>query len=510
MNRMVPGNKLGETGRRIGRLAQMAGARARADASRLAPAAASAASRLATARREAKSAQDTSERLGWIPLIGRIHRQRSRSRAGAVQQIEEGIRALRRKAEDLREVERLAASLARRSERVVTFAATAPRPHDDVQRTLTSLLSRTTFLERDASSGQTPIALLRRAEELIEEAGRIAGGWSEAPPPSPASTAPAQEGKRSRTSSGPESRGQMILDLSGTGERFEEPRIWLPVSASRTREMLERGARIDRSAPKRGSQLWIPVSEREKVNDFLPLAFRAQKVHLHYPPIKHNAIGSNLHQVFDRASWSHIRTAAYDRAGHRCQLCGKQGGSLWNRMASKEEKSKGGVVDCHEVWEWTPSEIDGRVGIQRLSRLLVLCKDCHMSFHDSYALWKAGQVGLEDQAGAYLHSLRCLANRSDSAEMAARMASDREEHAATRGIQKWVLDLSHLAVQDYMSDHSLTLQSGNKAGVGPDRIGGISFSTEDGTAFAAVHAEDLANGAGPRPIGGITAAHVIR
>ena len=42
----------------------------------------------------------------------------------------------------------------------------------------------------------------------------------------------------------------------------------------------------------------------------------------------------------------------HNRAGHRCQICGKQGGGLWSRLADPEERRRGGVVDCHEVWEW--------------------------------------------------------------------------------------------------------------------------------------------------------------
>ncbi|SOC30487.1 hypothetical protein SAMN05428964_10960 [Thalassospira xiamenensis] len=285
---------------------------------------------------------------------------------------------------------------------------------------------------------------------------------------------------------------QLALDFDGTGQVEEEERIWLPVSVSRTHEVRQLGANLDASAPRRGSQLWVPVSQRHKVEHLLPLAFRREATQFEFPPIRHNAVGQNLWSVFDKDTWNHIRTTAYDRAGHRCQICGKQGGSLYSRISTAEELKRGGVVDCHEVWEWEPSADDARKGVQRLKRLLVVCKDCHMMFHEGFALWKATEAGVDrSKAATYIKNLRMLVNRCNSATLESQLADANEAWTQNKQVEEWVIDLSHLANQDYMADRTITLSSDNKAGIGPDQIAGISFRTEDGVLHSPTTAESL-------------------
>jgi hypothetical protein len=300
------------------------------------------------------------------------------------------------------------------------------------------------------------------------------------------------------------SRSQLALDFTGSGNHEQEARIWLPVSVSRTREMVERGVMVNKEGGRRGSNLWVPISERHKVDSFLPLAYRERPTHFSFPPIRFNAAKQNLWSMFDSESWNHIRTTAYDRAGHRCQICGKQGGSLWNRIASQEELKKSGPVDCHEVWEWIPPEDENSTtGIQKLKRLLVVCKDCHMMFHDGFFINKARDSGLELQAVAYLEKMRMLINRQDRIGLNEQLTQDSAEWEKNKSVTTWIIDLSHLAAQDFMVDHTLVLQQSNKANVTPNMIGGIGFQTQDGVTYGAVSAEELVRGEPTRLISSI-------
>jgi hypothetical protein len=293
-------------------------------------------------------------------------------------------------------------------------------------------------------------------------------------------------------------RTQLALDFDGTGEVEPETRIWLPVSASRTREMIERGARVDRSASRRGSQLWVPLSERARFEPWLPLAFRQRTPRFAFPPIRHNAAKNNVWSMFTQESWKHIAAVSYDRAGHRCQICGKQGGGLWSRIATPEERARGRAVECHEVWDWTVSTQS--TGVQALKRLLVLCPDCHLAFHEGFALSRAREAGIEAQAGDYLRARRMLMNHCDGATLDAQIAADSAAWEDGKSVERWVVDLAHLAVQDFMADHTMVLRDSNPAGVTPDQVGGIAFRTEDGTQYAATDARAMASGMPPRTL----------
>ena len=290
-------------------------------------------------------------------------------------------------------------------------------------------------------------------------------------------------------------RKQIAMDFSGRGEHAEVSRIWLPVPHSRVREMVSMGARFDPEAPKRGSKVWVPVDEAEKFEAVLPLAFRSEPVHFSYPPIRHGAVGQNLGKVFDRESWSRIRNDAYDRAGHRCQICGKQHGTMWSRITPGEDRKTSGPVDCHEVWEWTPA--GNNRGIQKLKRLLVLCKDCHLSFHEGFAMHRARESGMETEVRTHLEKIRMLTNHMSIDEVRAGMLADKREWESNRDVSTWILDLSHIAAQGIMQDHTLVLDPDNKAGMTPDMIGGTEFLS-GGLLFEATPAESLASGMAAR------------
>lgn len=348
-----------------------------------------------------------------------------------------------------------------------------------------------TTIWRDASNRITPFA--NRSRRRVQPADQLSLNLG------PVAAAEPVAAKTVEPLNPPQVMGRRAAPAP-QAEVEAEPRIWLPVSPSRMHEVMERGARLDRSAPRRGSQLWIPVSERHAVESFLPLAFRTNPTRFSFPPIRHGASGQNLWSVFDRDNWNHIRTTCYDRAGHRCQICGKQGGGLWSRITPEEERAKRGVVDCHEVWEWEVTDPVAGTGVQRLQRMFCLCKDCHAIFHEGFTLSKARAVGIEAEAADYIRARRMLVNRCDGAGLDMQLAEDSRAWAETSKVGHWVLDLSHLAAQDYMADRVLTLCEGNSAEIGPGQVGGIAFRTEDGTAYAATDARALASGAQAQPL----------
>jgi hypothetical protein len=290
------------------------------------------------------------------------------------------------------------------------------------------------------------------------------------------------------------SQGQMFMDFSGNGRHDVVRRIWLPVPQSRRNELIGLGAKWDPEGPKRGSRLWVPVEDAAKFDSVLPLAFRSKPTRFEYPPIRHGAVGQNLGKVFDKESWNRLRFDAYDRAGHRCQICGKQGGKFWEKIATDSERRTSGPVDCHEIWEWSIPIPGIPVGIQKLKRLLVVCKDCHLCFHEGYALSKASKVGLEEEARERIEKLRMLTNRMNRKSVKELVEKSRREWEENKSITRWILDLSMVSAQEIMHDHILVLDPRNAAGVTPDMVGGIRFRYM-GETYAAIDAEALARGA---------------
>jgi hypothetical protein len=493
-----------EAAKRIDKLIELAVAPARREAARLSTEAAPLKARREGLKARLAEARARASRLGWIPVLGGRCRAAEEEIAAEASRAEADWGRLRARARDASDV----MAQARSARSSVACVEARARQGGDMSPGLGEkcgeLLARVRFLaETEGRDAARADALAPKVFRLAVAAENIARAWDgKRLRPAPAAPAAAGGGAAGfNRPVEPTRKGkarQLSLDFDGTGQVEAEPRIWLPVSASRTRELVERGARIDRDAPRRGSQMWVPVSERGRVESLLPMAFRRQVQPFSFPPIRHNAVGQNLWSVFDRESWNHIRTTAYDRAGHRCMICGKQGGSLWGRIAPPDEIKRGGVVDCHEVWEWEVVDEASGVGIQRLKRLLVVCKDCHMLFHEGFALHKAREAGVEQEAADYIRTLRQLVNRCDGATLDAQLAADREEWERNKGVGTWVLDLSHLASQDYMSNQTLVLQADNRAGVGPGQIGGIAFAAEDGTVYAARDARELAEGGAPR------------
>jgi hypothetical protein len=88
---------------------------------------------------------------------------------------------------------------------------------------------------------------------------------------------------------------------------------------------------------------------------------------------------SNVRDRVSREDWDRIRKQVYERAGHRCEVCGGRGSRH--------------PVECHEVWEY-----DETTGVQRLARMTALCPACHEVKH----VGLAGIKGRGEIAAAHL------------------------------------------------------------------------------------------------------------
>ena len=73
---------------------------------------------------------------------------------------------------------------------------------------------------------------------------------------------------------------------------------------------------------------------------------------------------TNVRYCISAKDWLRVRTLVYNRVKNVCEICGDGGSGL----------------DAHERWEY-----DVKKKIQRLKRLICLCKPCHQTTHYGYA-----------------------------------------------------------------------------------------------------------------------------
>jgi hypothetical protein len=75
----------------------------------------------------------------------------------------------------------------------------------------------------------------------------------------------------------------------------------------------------------------------------------------------------NLRSRLTKVQWDSLRAACYQKAGHRCEVCGGRG--------------RKHPVECHEIWDYEDHAL-----IQRLTGLIALCPDCHKVKHIGFAI----------------------------------------------------------------------------------------------------------------------------
>jgi hypothetical protein len=283
------------------------------------------------------------------------------------------------------------------------------------------------------------------------------------------------------------------LSRRGAESAEGEERIWLPIPFSMQSQAVALGAKQDFSL-KGASRFYVMVGEPlARFNALLPHAFRETRPKLKFSTIRSTAQRQNLWSFMDQLSWDHIRNVNYSMTGKRCILCGKQSGNFVRKL-EPDKPNKVGTVECHEVWNFTRPDPDIPVGIQSLERIMVVCFDCHMCFHDEIARGKAFKIGegdFEREVQRYLTKRRSFLTRTNPKDVALEMQAEHARLADHKDVTTWVVDLSKLAKQDYMYGQTPTLLSNNPAGVKASQLAGLTFKDEAGVVHPAKNPERL-------------------
>lgn len=283
---------------------------------------------------------------------------------------------------------------------------------------------------------------------------------------------------------------QAARQCPGEAPTTSNERVYLPIPYAMGHHARAAGALYDPDIQK-GSRWFVPPgADLAPFERFLPLAYRHKAPKLSFPPVPYRASSHNLWSVFDATTWDTIRNINYERTGRRCVLCGKQSGNLLKCLEEDGER-RVGTVDCHEIWEWTVPDPEVSIGVQKLKALIPVCFECHATFHSSYARTAARARGIEDEVRRFLMKRRAFLTRKDPVTVALEMKADRERLQKMSDTRLWIVDLSHLARQDYMTHVQPVFVERNAPGVRPGQISGLSFITDEGAFWPEITATDL-------------------
>ncbi|MGB6458033.1 MAG: hypothetical protein WBH47_26470 [Streptosporangiaceae bacterium] len=133
--------------------------------------------------------------------------------------------------------------------------------------------------------------------------------------------------------------------------------------------------------------------------------------------------GSNLRGAFSSEDWDALRVPVSAAARDICEVCGTE---------TYMESGRKQRPDCHELWTFFYSRARN---IQRLDRLIALCRDCHRAQH----IGRAGATGETDLVIAKL----CAVNGWTTAQALLEMNRAWSEYERRRR-HRWDLDLSAL------------------------------------------------------------------
>ena len=120
--------------------------------------------------------------------------------------------------------------------------------------------------------------------------------------------------------------------------------------------------------------------------------------------------------LYHEYDWDRLRMHVYDRVQGLCEACGVDAVAAGSRL------------ECHERWEYRPP-------VQKLVRLVALCRDCHLATHIGFA----EKIGKGVEAMAHLRKVTGMT--SAEAEEHTRNAI---EVCRRRSWESWCIDCSLL------------------------------------------------------------------
>lgn len=226
--------------------------------------------------------------------------------------------------------------------------------------------------------------------------------------------------------------------------------------ASLSKILISGGAEIDEAGPhiRRGAQIDFTV-----LNSYLPFVAKQIIVPILGDLIPLSSFGSNLSNLLTRVSWEELRQEIFKKTAFHCEICG----------TSQH-------LECHELWEYhepLPEYYDkGGCGVQRLIRLMCLCRLCHETHHLGLASIKGRSGVVGDRIRAY--------NRWSKAEFFD-YCDFINERSDRRTDYNWVLDVSSLAKELLIVDDRWNLQPDGflsrqtRTGLSETMILGIAF-----------------------------------
>lgn len=294
-------------------------------------------------------------------------------------------------------------------------------------------------------------------------------------------------------------------------EALPPQRIWLTVPRSAEKDMLRLGAHLDTGAQaeattyerqKTLSRVFILPKQSPGFESALPLLERSVKPKIRFGQLQKGARGQNLHEVFDEQTWNAVRFRTYAETGGRCKICGTMSSKSWRAMNKcPSDDRRGGsmqFIDAHEVWDFDVADEDNRTGIQKLDRVVGLCRDCHMLFHTDAEVSAAQKRGGLDNRQAADMAEDLLTRQAEVNGISVQEMeqwNDIDRRAAAQrdsAVDLWVLDLSKLADSSILAGKALpTLLPGNPAGITAEMVAGLSFQDADRTVFPARTVEEL-------------------
>ncbi|MBO9428394.1 hypothetical protein [Sulfitobacter sp. R18_1] len=286
-------------------------------------------------------------------------------------------------------------------------------------------------------------------------------------------------------------------EITSTGST----RIYLPAPLSVQARLKKMGARVDDdvAGKKFGiSSLYLDYSKdlkliKTRFERQLPLIFRTKKKPFSFEEMPKNAGGQNLRKVFEKESWSFIRDTMLGTTGKRCSVCGGQGGKMLDSFYTQAgDQTRRDTVDCHEVWEFEVLDAQEGIGVQRLKKLMMVCVDCHMMFHEEFAISKGYREGADaDGIREFLRERMAALNGVERADIDIQRNREMEVTRSNEGVDTWLMDLSYLQENENMMHQEPVFREENEAGVNPSMIAGLDFVTQDGQNYEAREVSEL-------------------
>ncbi len=140
-----------------------------------------------------------------------------------------------------------------------------------------------------------------------------------------------------------------------------------------------------------------------------------KKLKLNFELVPDSCWYSNLRSILTPAQWDYIRKRAYAQANGKCAICG----------------APTRYLEAHEQWEY-----DEDKKIQKLARVIAVCKNCHEVIH----IGRTQLTGREREASE--HFMRV--NACSYSEYRAALGKANETHRRRNQIGEWALDLTWL------------------------------------------------------------------